>query len=76
MEEVLNEFSLITESAGDSSEWDSFAKGFSSHRTIKDEDLDCTLGLGELAQLTVNNDAEATYDVSFILKKKSILHDL
>ncbi|KAK6640649.1 hypothetical protein RUM44_012346 [Polyplax serrata] len=63
VEEVLNEFSLITESAGDSSDLDSFAKGFPSHRPMKDEDLDCTLGLGELAQLTVNNDAEASYDV-------------
>lgn len=27
--------------------------------------IDSTLGLGELAQLTVNNEAEASYDVSF-----------
>lgn len=29
-----------------------------------DEDVDSSLGLGELAQLTVNNEAETTYDVS------------
>jgi striatin 1/3/4 len=29
-----------------------------------EEVLDSTLGLGELAQLTVNNEAEAAYDVS------------
>lgn len=28
------------------------------------EEGDSALGLGELAQLTVNNDAEVTYDVS------------
>lgn len=28
-----------------------------------DEDIDAALGLGELAQLTVNNEAESTYDV-------------
>lgn len=28
-----------------------------------EEVLDSTLGLGELAQLTVNNEAEAAYDV-------------
>lgn len=30
-----------------------------------DEGLDSSLGLGELAQLTVNNEAEAAYDVSY-----------
>ncbi|KAL0266514.1 UNVERIFIED_CONTAM: hypothetical protein PYX00_009027 [Menopon gallinae] len=63
VEEVLNEFSLITEAAGGSSEWESFAKGVSPHRPMGDEGLDCTLGLGELAQLTVNNDAETAYDI-------------
>lgn len=29
-----------------------------------EEGLDSSLGLGELAQLTVNNDAEVAYDVS------------
>jgi hypothetical protein len=33
--------------------------------TMGDEEgLDAALGLGELAQLTVNNEAEAAYDVS------------
>lgn len=32
---------------------------------INDEDnVDSSLGLGELAQLTVNNDAESTYDIA------------
>ena len=31
------------------------------------EENDSVLGLGELAQLTVNNDAEAAYDVIFII---------
>ena len=30
----------------------------------EEEAIDSTLGLGELAQLTVNNEAEAAYDVS------------
>ena len=30
----------------------------------KDEDMEEGLGLGELAQLTVNNEADVTYDVS------------
>lgn len=29
-----------------------------------DDDIDASLGLGELAQLTVNNEAESTYDVA------------
>ncbi|CAH0561078.1 unnamed protein product [Brassicogethes aeneus] len=29
-----------------------------------DENIDSSLGLGELAQLTVNNDAETTYDIA------------
>lgn len=33
-----------------------------------DEGLDSSLGLGELAQLTVNNEAEAAYDVCKVLK--------
>ena len=36
-----------------------------------DEDaLEAALGLGELAGLTVSNDAEGTYDVSIILLGK------
>lgn len=30
------------------------------------EESDSALGLGELAQLTVNNDADVTYDVNII----------
>lgn len=30
----------------------------------EEDNIDATLGLGELAQLTVNNDAENTYDLS------------
>lgn len=29
-----------------------------------EENVDSSLGLGELAQLTVNNDAENTYDIA------------
>lgn len=31
---------------------------------VNDDDIDASLGLGELAQLTVNNEAETTYDVA------------
>lgn len=31
------------------------------------------LGLGDLAQLTVNNDSEVAYDVSFPLQKKNFM---
>jgi len=37
-----------------------------------DEGLDSSLGLGELAQLTVNNEAEAAYDVSFKFVDRSL----
>lgn len=33
-------------------------------RINDEENTDATLGLGELAQLTVNNDAETTYDIA------------
>ncbi len=33
----------------------------------KDEDMEEGLGLGELAQLTVNNEADVTYDVRSLL---------
>ena len=38
-----------------------------------DEALDSELGLGELAQLTVNNEAESTYDVSSVSDIKKAL---
>nr|CAD7452732.1 unnamed protein product [Timema tahoe] len=55
---------------GDPTDWGSTGMGFQSgagHRRqiggLGDEEvLDSTLGLGELAQLTVNNEAEAAYD--------------
>lgn len=34
----------------------------------EEEVIDSTLGLGELAQLTVNNEAEAAYDVSLSIQ--------
>lgn len=39
----------------------------SSKRGGGDDQVDSTLGLGELAQLTVNNEAEPAYDVSLSL---------
>lgn len=33
-------------------------------RLGEDDNMDSNLGLGELAQLTVNNDAESTYDIA------------
>ncbi|CAG2055203.1 unnamed protein product [Timema podura] len=55
---------------GDPTDWGSTGMGFQTgagHRRqiggLGDEEvLDSTLGLGELAQLTVNNEAEAAYD--------------
>lgn len=35
----------------------------------EDDGVDSALGLGELAQLTVNNEAEAAYDVNIELNK-------
>lgn len=39
----------------------------SSGGSSDEEGVDGNLGLGELAQLTVNNEAEVSYDVSFPL---------
>ncbi|XP_059471792.1 striatin [Neocloeon triangulifer] len=73
-EEVLNELNLLTESEDAQNELRASggppALGFagSSRRPMgalgDDEGLDSSLGLGELAQLTVNNEAEAAYDIS------------
>ncbi|CAD7078740.1 unnamed protein product [Hermetia illucens] len=46
--EVLNELNLLTE----------------GRYEVSEEEVDASLGLGELAQLTVNNEAETAYDVS------------
>ncbi|XP_014234227.1 striatin [Trichogramma pretiosum] len=71
-EEVLNELNLLTEHEEsiihvdlDSNDWNSVRRGMqpdSSRRPC--EESGSSLGLGELAQLTVNNDAEAAYDMS------------
>lgn len=42
-------------------------QGGTARRTLglnEDENIDSVLGLGELAQLTVNNDAVTTYDIA------------
>jgi hypothetical protein len=39
--------------------------GLAGLSSSDDEGVDGHLGLGELAQLTVNNEAEVSYDVSF-----------
>ena len=39
--------------------------GLAGLSSSDDESVDGHLGLGELAQLTVNNEAEVSYDVSF-----------
>ncbi|KAK7788987.1 hypothetical protein R5R35_008681 [Gryllus longicercus] len=60
-------------SQSDPSDWSGTGMGFqpgTGHRrqlgsALADEEvLDSTLGLGELAQLTVNNEAEAAYDIT------------
>lgn len=72
--EVLNELNLLSESEErqdikNEGDWNK-SMGFQSEtrRTLglnEDENIDSTvLGLGELAQLTVNNDAVSTYEIS------------
>ncbi|KAF4518834.1 hypothetical protein B566_EDAN008163 [Ephemera danica] len=79
-EEVLNELNLLTESEdaqnelrgpSDPASWGPGpGMGYPAGPrrplgTMGDEEgLDASLGLGELAQLTVNNEAEAAYDIS------------
>ncbi|XP_046737972.1 striatin [Diprion similis] len=70
-EEVLNELNQLTESEesqGDTTDWNSTGMGFQqdARRALcpDEEGLDSSLGLGELAQLTVNNDAEVAYDMA------------
>ncbi|XP_058820106.1 striatin-3 isoform X3 [Topomyia yanbarensis] len=59
-DEVINELNLLTEGYN--------KPAIPRHPTIpgitNDEEVDSSLGLGELAQLTVNNEAESTYEVS------------
>ncbi|RZF32490.1 hypothetical protein LSTR_LSTR014225 [Laodelphax striatellus] len=70
-EEVLNELNLLTETVDGNEirsqvdpDWDSSASG---RRGLGEEG---SLGLGELAQLTVNNEAEAAY-TTYDMKKES-----
>lgn len=61
-EEVYNELNLLTasEEAGPVPDWGT--PGAKKPLGGEDEPLDSSLGLGELAQLTVNNEAEPGYD--------------
>ncbi|XP_055684897.1 striatin isoform X2 [Lutzomyia longipalpis] len=61
-EEVLNELNMLT---GGEDNMTGFTDTPSRRNMISgDEDVDSSLGLGELAQLTVNNEAETAYDGS------------
>ncbi|XP_023248070.1 striatin-4-like [Copidosoma floridanum] len=69
-EEVLNELNLLTEHEEaiihvdmDTSNWNAVHRGMQSDPRRPGEESGSSLGLGELAQLTVNNDAEAAYDI-------------
>ncbi|XP_014206120.1 striatin-4 isoform X2 [Copidosoma floridanum] len=70
-EEVLNELNLLTEHEEaiihvdmDTSNWNAVHRGMQSDPRRPGEESGSSLGLGELAQLTVNNDAEAAYDAN------------
>ncbi|XP_055847584.1 striatin-3 isoform X2 [Episyrphus balteatus] len=56
-EQILNDINLLTEG---------YSNTDSTRRNLisGDEEVDASLGLGELAQLTVNNEAESNYDVA------------
>ncbi|XP_028147840.1 striatin-3 isoform X1 [Diabrotica virgifera virgifera] len=65
--EVFNELNRLSEaekkqdSKTEQADWNKAKRPIG----MNDEDnVDSTLGLGELAQLTVNNDAESTYDIA------------
>uniref|UniRef100_A0A1L8DXR1 Putative cell-cycle nuclear protein n=1 Tax=Nyssomyia neivai TaxID=330878 RepID=A0A1L8DXR1_9DIPT len=61
-EEVLNELNMMS---GGEDNMTGFTDTPSRRNMISsDEDVDSSLGLGELAQLTVNNEAETAYDGS------------
>ncbi|KAK9496640.1 hypothetical protein O3M35_013080 [Rhynocoris fuscipes] len=73
-EEVLNELHLLAQSEGSTGQQDpqDWTTGGSVYPGVvvggpdikrEGETIDSTLGLGELAQLTVNNEAEASYDL-------------
>ncbi|KAJ8944222.1 hypothetical protein NQ318_001642 [Aromia moschata] len=70
--EVFNELNRISDSEkkqdikSEQSDWNK-SKSPLPKRPMgmnDEENVDSTLGLGELAQLTVNNDAETTYDIA------------
>lgn len=66
-EDVLNELNSLTKvddtnsSAGGKNS--SVSNSDVRRPLVNDDDIDAQLGLGELAQLTVNNEAETAYDV-------------
>jgi len=68
--EVFNELNRLSEAEkkqdikNDSSEWNKTQVPKRSLGMGDEDNIDATLGLGELAQLTVNNDAESTYDIA------------
>ncbi|XP_061399358.1 striatin-3 isoform X1 [Musca vetustissima] len=57
-EQLLNDINLITEAASAAAR----RNLITAVTAAGDEDVDASLGLGELAQLTVNNDSEGSYD--------------
>ncbi|XP_058796884.1 striatin isoform X2 [Phymastichus coffea] len=70
-EAVLNELNLISEHEEsiihvdmDADEWSAMRRGMQQDSRRPGEEGSSSLGLGELAQLTVNNDAEAAYDMT------------
>ncbi|KAK0088936.1 hypothetical protein PV325_010124 [Microctonus aethiopoides] len=68
-EEVFNELKLLGET-DESQEGEYVEFNRVSVGKMRDADRrDSTLGLGELAQLTVNNDAEVTYDMTATSKE-------
>lgn len=69
-EEVLNELNLLTATEDntnnmpsmDPAHWSGVDVLGNRNKLNDEEPLDSTLGLGELAQLTVNNEADTSYD--------------
>ncbi|XP_043285857.1 striatin-3 isoform X2 [Venturia canescens] len=68
-EEVLNELNLLGETEESMPvKWSAVCRLSTAPRRSCEEG-DSTLGLGELAQLTVNNDAEVAYDMAATTKE-------
>ncbi|XP_067624578.1 striatin-3 isoform X2 [Eurosta solidaginis] len=59
-EQLLNDINLITEAASAAAR----RNLITAVTAGGDEEVDASLGLGELAQLTVNNEAESSYDAN------------